>query len=55
MMTEDQFIEIINDAIDSHLSLDPSLAAEDQKWEIENFARAIAHKLRLHGFQVHHF
>jgi hypothetical protein len=51
-LTEDQLIEIINEAMERHISRDPSVVNEDQKWENQNFVRTLSHRLRAYGFDL---
>lgn len=49
MITDDQFVEIVAETINRHISRDNSVVAEDQEWENRNFARSLAHQLRVNG------
>lgn len=48
-ITEDQFVEIVSEAINRHVSRDQSIAAEDRVWEARNVARTISKSLRVNN------
>ena len=50
-MTEDQWIELVTNAVHDHLSLDQDFKA-DWDYEIKNFANGLAKRLRIEGFPV---
>lgn len=52
LLTEDQFVEIVVEAIDRHVSRDASVAQADQSWEARNAAKTISRGLRLQGVAV---
>ena len=52
MLTEDQFVEIVRETLTRHISRDVTVVAEDLEWETRNFAFALAHILRVNGFDV---
>lgn len=52
MITEDQFIELVSDALQRHVSRDTSIVPEDQEWETTNTARTIAASLRQYGLNA---
>jgi len=51
-INEDQFVEIISNAIDAHVSRDPSIVLADAQWEYHNVARTVSGVLRSYGFDV---
>lgn len=50
-MSEEQWLEIVRDAVKEHLSLDKDFV-EDWNGEIERCADTIAKKLRVNGFNI---
>jgi hypothetical protein len=51
-LTEEQFIEIIAEAVQRHISRDPTIATPDRAWENRNFVRTVASSLRQYGISV---
>ena len=52
MITEEQFIEVVSNALTRHVSRNESIVEEDQEWETVNTARTIAAELRKYGLAV---
>ena len=52
MVLEDRWLEIVNGAMDKHVSRDETVCAEDQRWENKNLARSLAKALRLEGLEI---
>tara|TARA_Y100000310_G_scaffold318429_1_gene372473 strand:- start:403 stop:573 length:171 start_codon:yes stop_codon:yes gene_type:complete len=52
MLTEEQFVEIVSEVLNQHISRDPIMTNEDMDWEARNAARAIAKTLRIYGLRV---
>ncbi len=50
-MSEEQWLEIVQDAVQEHLSLDKDFV-EDWNGEIEWCADTIAQELRVNGFNI---
>ena len=47
-MTEDQFLEIVTDSVEHHISRDTTISEEDQKWETRNLAKKLAYRIRMY-------
>ncbi len=46
-MTEDQFIEEVEKALEQHISRDLSICKKDRDWETRNLAKKLSKRLRL--------
>ena len=46
-MTEDQFVEEIKNAVERHISRDPSICEKDRNWETRNVAKTLSSRLRM--------
>ena len=52
MLTEEQFVEIVEEAMQRHISRDTTVCAEDQADETRAFSAALTHRLRVNGINA---
>lgn len=51
-ITYEQFEEVVANAIEKHVSLDPDIAGVDQQWEAHNVAETLSNELRKWGIAI---